>query len=101
MASALLRLESPTDIARTIAVEIVVPVYNEEAGLEESIRSLHRYLTEQFPVSWMVTIADNASRDQTWGIACRLAAELDGVRAVHLEQKGRGRALKATWAASD
>ena len=48
----------------------------------------------------MITIADNASRDQTWGIACRLANQLDGVRAVHLDQKGRGRALRAAWSAS-
>ena len=76
-------------------VEIVVPVYNEEHELEASIRRLHGYLSTRFPLSWVVTIADNASTDRTWGIACRLASELDGVRASHLEQKGRGRALRA------
>jgi Glycosyl transferase family 2 len=81
-------------------VEIVVPVYNEEAGLEGSIRRLHHYLTNQFPLTWTVTIADNASRDRTWDIASRLADDLSGVRAIHLDQKGRGRALQATWAAS-
>jgi len=68
--------------------------------LEASIRRLHHYLTERFPLSWVVTIADNASVDQTWGIACRLSTELEGVRAVHLEQKGRGRALRAVWLSS-
>ena len=48
----------------------------------------------RFPLPWIVTIADNASTDRTWGIACRLAAELDGVDALHLDQKGRGRALR-------
>jgi len=88
------RRDRPTD------VEIVIPVYNEEADLEASIRRLHGYLTERFPLTWLVTIADNASRDRTWSIACRLAQELEGVRAVHLDEKGRGRALRATWMAS-
>ncbi len=85
---------------QAVDVEIVIPVYNEEAGLEPSIRRLHRYLSEHFPLSWVVTVADNASRDRTWAIACRLAGELPGVRAVHLEEKGRGRALRAAWMAS-
>jgi putative flippase GtrA len=42
-------------------------------------------------------VADNASSDNTWGIACKLAKELDCVRALHLEQKGRGRALREAW----
>jgi glycosyltransferase involved in cell wall biosynthesis len=82
-------------------VEIVVPVHDEEEDLEASVRRLHAYLSRRFPLSWVVTVADNASRDRTWGIACRLAGELEGVRAVHLAEKGRGRALRATWAASD
>src|SRR5205085_11929374 len=68
--------------------------------LEASVRRLHSYLLDRFPLSWLVTIVDNASSDRTWGIACRLANELVGVRAVHLDQKGRGRALRAVWWAS-
>jgi putative flippase GtrA len=48
----------------------------------------------------VITIADNASTDHTWGIACRLAGQLEGVRAVRLDRKGRGRALRAAWSAS-
>jgi len=84
----------------TATVEIVIPVYNEEADLEASVRRLHTYLEERFPLSWSITIADNASTDRTWGIACRLAQELGGVQAVHLDRKGRGRALRTTWLAS-
>ena len=97
--ASLLSLEGST--GRRIAdVEIVIPVFNEEAVLETSIHRLHRYLSEHFPLTWVITIADNASRDRTWGIACRLAGELPGVRAVHLLEKGRGRALRAAWMAS-
>ena len=81
----------------TADVEIVVPVYNEQEALAASVHRLHRYLTEKFPLSWTITVADNASSDNTWGIACELAKELDCVRALHLEQKGRGRALREAW----
>jgi putative flippase GtrA len=48
-----------------------------------------------------ITIADNASTDSTWSLAQRLAAELPGVRAVHLAEKGRGGALRAVWSTSE
>jgi glycosyltransferase involved in cell wall biosynthesis len=81
-------------------VEIVVPVYNEAGGLDRSIRRLHRFLTDGFPFSWRVTIADNASTDATPEIARRLAATLARVHHLRLEQKGRGRALRAAWSRS-
>ena len=96
-----LTVEGTPDAQRVTDVEIVVPVHNEQQDLEPSIRRLHHYLTERFPLRWQVTIADNASQDQTWGIACRLATELDGVRAVHLAAKGRGLALRVAWLSSN
>src|SRR3954452_1231461 len=81
-------------------VEIVVPVYNEAAGLDRSIRRLHRFLLDGFPFSWRVVIADNASTDATPEIAVRLAAQLPAVRHLRLERKGRGRALRAAWSVS-
>ncbi len=80
-----------------IAVEIVIPVYNEQLDLATSIERLHNYLTRNFPLSWLITVADNASTDNTWAIACGLAQQLDCVRALHIPQKGRGRALRAAW----
>ena len=59
------------------------------------------YLREAFPFSARVTIADNGSTDATWAIATRLARELPEVRALHMEQPGRGRALRAIWSESD
>jgi putative flippase GtrA len=82
-------------------VEVVVPVYNEESDLEASIRRLHAFLTDRFPHSARITIADNASTDATPLIARRLSAELPGVTFQRLEQKGRGRALRSTWLGSD
>jgi putative flippase GtrA len=84
-----------------VDVEIVVPVYNEQPSLAGSVNRLHTYLTENFPLSWVITVADNASTDGTWGTACRLSNELEGVRAVRLAKKGRGRALRTVWSGSD
>ena len=78
-------------------VDIVLPVYNEEHDLEAGVRRLRAYLDASFPFPALVTIADNASTDATAEIARRLAATLTGVRALHLDEKGRGRALRAAW----
>jgi glycosyltransferase involved in cell wall biosynthesis len=81
-------------------VEIVVPVYNEESDLGASIERLHSHLTENFPFSWQITIADNASNDRTLEIANELSTRLGRVEHMHLAQKGRGRALRAAWSES-
>ena len=83
------------------AVDIAIPVHNEEGDLERSVRRLHDYLVSRFPFPARITIVDNASTDATWTIAQRLASESDGVRAIRLPEKGRGRALRAAWSASD
>jgi putative flippase GtrA len=82
-------------------VEVVVPVHDEEGDLERCVRKLHAYLSSSFPFAFRITIADNASTDGTWPMARRLAAELDHLRAVRLDAKGRGRALRAVWSSSD
>ncbi len=46
-------------------------------------------------------IADNASRDETGSIARQLAERLPATSVISLVQKGRGRALRAAWTASD
>ncbi len=82
-------------------LDVVVPVHNEEAALETSVRRLHGYLSRHFPYEFRITIADNASTDRTQRIATRLAVELSDVVAVRLEKKGRGRALHTVWSRSD
>jgi glycosyltransferase involved in cell wall biosynthesis len=93
-----------TEIAREAGVpvlDIVVPVYNEQSILADSVHRLHRHLREDFPFSARITIADNASIDDTAQIATELAAELSDVRVVRVPEKGRGRALHAVWSTSD
>jgi glycosyltransferase involved in cell wall biosynthesis len=82
-------------------VDIVLPVYDEEAILERSVERLHTYLSRHFPFTWRITVVDNASTDGTWRTAENLAAGLDHVRSVHLDRKGRGLALRTAWTESD
>lgn len=82
-------------------LDVVVPVYNEETDLEPCIRRLHGYLAAYFPYRFRITIADNASIDNTAAVAQRLKTEFPEVEAVHLAQKGRGRALNHVWTHSD
>jgi glycosyltransferase involved in cell wall biosynthesis len=83
------------------SVEVVVPVYNEQEALPKSIPALCAYLETYFPYRWSVVIADNASTDATLSVAEGLASAYPGVSVLHLEEKGRGRALKTAWLASE
>ncbi|MER8113526.1 bifunctional glycosyltransferase family 2/GtrA family protein [Streptomyces sp. NPDC094031] len=91
----------PASAAGTAVLDVVIPVYNEEQDLQPCVRRLHEHLTRTFPYAFRITIADNASTDGTALLAARLAAELPGVGVVRLEQKGRGRALRTVWSASE
>ncbi|WP_054812352.1 bifunctional glycosyltransferase family 2/GtrA family protein [Nocardia arizonensis] len=91
----------PNEAVITPVLDVVIPVYNEEADLGICVRRLHAYLSEGFPFPARITIADNASTDETMRVARMLADELDDVRVVHLDAKGRGRALRTVWERSD
>jgi glycosyltransferase involved in cell wall biosynthesis len=85
----------------TCVLDVVIPVYNEERDLPGSIRRLHRYLAAEVPYRSRITVADNASTDNTLAVARQLANELAGVDVIHVDAKGRGGALYAAWMASD
>jgi glycosyltransferase involved in cell wall biosynthesis len=80
-----------------MTVDIVIPVYNEENNLTWSISTLRVFLQDNLDVSWNITIADNASTDNTWEIARSLSEQHADVTCFHLDLKGRGRALRHAW----
>lgn len=80
------------------SVNIVLPVYNEEAELAASVATLARFSEKHLTdFSWHITIADNASTDSTRSIARTLSNKNSHVSLEHLSQKGRGRAVKHVW----
>jgi glycosyltransferase involved in cell wall biosynthesis len=85
----------------TPSLDVVIPVYNEERDLAPNITKLRDFLVQSCPYRWRVVIANNASTDRTLEIAQALAEQYPGeVTYIHLEEKGRGRALKRAWLAS-
>jgi len=83
-------------------VDVVIPVYNEEKDLEKSVLNLRQFLLDNVDYDWRIVVADNASKDHTLDIAKGLAERFPGqVGYVHLDQKGRGRALRKAWTESD
>ncbi|MGW3286147.1 glycosyltransferase [Streptomyces sp. NPDC001002] len=97
------QLPFPTPVSahhREPVLDVVVPVFNEQKDLEPSVRRLHAHLRETFPYPFRITVADNASTDETPHIAARLAAELPELEWLRLAEKGRGRALHAAWSGS-
>jgi glycosyltransferase involved in cell wall biosynthesis len=81
-------------------LDVTIPVFNEEAALEGSLRLLHAYLSSTLPHTFRITVADNASTDGTLQAAERVARELREVTVVRLADKGRGNALRTVWLAS-
>lgn len=89
-------------MAKKSSVEIVIPIYNEEKELYTSIRKLHAYLTGNLSsYTWNITIADNASVDNSLDIANSLKKTLLHISVVHINQKGRGKAVKKVWSKSN
>ena len=85
----------PTDVN---SFEIVIPVYNEEDQLEQSILTLHHFLSTKYPSSqWRITIANNGSRDSTKEIAVNLVEKHNNINYFHLDGKGFGKAVKSAW----
>jgi glycosyltransferase involved in cell wall biosynthesis len=83
-------------------VNVTIPVYNEEKVLEKSIFTLTKFLEKNFSeYTWEILIADNASIDKTLEVAKMLKNKYEKVNYIHLDQKGRGRALKKAWSESD
>jgi len=86
---------------KKLSVEITVPVYNEEDELEKNITKLFNFCTDNLKsYDWHITIADNASIDNTPIIASTLVKKNTRILYFRLEEKGRGRAVKRVWSQS-
>ncbi|MGV9770876.1 bifunctional polysaccharide deacetylase/glycosyltransferase family 2 protein [Streptosporangium sp. NPDC003464] len=70
------------------AVSVIVPAYNEEAGIEATVRSL---VNTGYPGALEVIVVDDGSSDGTAAIAASLG--LPGVRVIRQENGGKPAAL--------
>jgi glycosyltransferase involved in cell wall biosynthesis len=80
-------------------IAIVIPVLNEEAVLDRSVREVVRALKAMIEHGSVVHIVDNGSTDATPEIGRTLAAEFPEVRYLRIGMRGKGRAIRAGWEA--
>ncbi len=81
-------------------LNVTIPVFNEESRLPRSLPKVYQLLRDQNRFEYELVIADNASSDNTLECAREFAASHGDVRVMHLNEKGRGRALRRVWAES-
>jgi len=84
-----------------MTADLVIPVYNEAHVLEQSVHRLAAAMAGCRDFAWRVVVVNNGSTDGTECVGRRLAADLPYVRFIHLEAKGRGRALRKAWMETD
>jgi glycosyltransferase involved in cell wall biosynthesis len=77
---------------------VVLPTYNESLVIEENVKITLDYLARELSdYDWRVLVADNCSTDETIKIVERLSEQDNRVGFFHLDQPGRGGALKKAW----
>ena len=83
------------------SVEITLPVLNEEACLEKSVKHVIQFLDIHSLSNWSLVIVDNGSTDQTLSLAKKLETEFpDRIRVISINTKGVGAAVRVAWTSS-
>lgn len=84
----------PADAPGRPEVSILIPVYNEEEILEESVRDIVQGV-DALGVPYELVLCENGSRDRTVEIAQRLCGELPQLRLLRYPEPNYGGALAA------
>ncbi len=75
-------------------LSVVIPTYNEEPRLAESLEKVAAFLLSQ-PYAYEVLVVENGSTDHTLEIARSYAGKYPFMRVIEEKQKGKGRAVRA------
>ena len=76
------------------ALSVVVPAYNEELRLPDTLQQIFAYLDRQ-PFAVEVIVADDGSDDGTAAIVERAAERHRGLSLLSLDHRGKGFAVRA------
>lgn len=76
-----------------VSLSVVVPAYNEERRLPETLGQILRFLAQQ-PYPSEVIVADDGSRDGTAALVERLRAQHPSLRILRLDHRGKGYAVR-------
>lgn len=74
-------------------LSIVIPAYNEERRLPNTLRAVDSYISEQNYTTEVIVVV-NGSTDNTLEVAQEFAAEHNYVRVLHDHKRGKGRAVR-------
>lgn len=85
---------TPAALNEEPELSIVIPVYNEAAIVEDSLRGFYARV-EKFNRRFEIIVAENGSQDETAEIVRRLTQELPSVRLLQIHEPNYGKALRA------
>ena len=74
-------------------LSVVIPTFNEETRIADSLSSVIEYLQGQ-DYLWEVVVADDGSTDRTVGLVGQAIVDHPNVRILHLQHRGKGWAVK-------
>ncbi len=74
-------------------LSIVIPAYNEENRLPNTLEQVFHFLAKQ-PFASEILVVENGSDDRTFEIAQKFADRLQSVRVLRSEQRGKGLAIQ-------
>ncbi len=74
-------------------LSIVIPAYNEENRLPNTLEQVFHFLAKQ-PFASEILVVENGSDDRTFEIAQQFADRLQNVRVLRSEQRGKGLAIQ-------
>ena len=73
-------------------LSIIIPAYNEEQRLPETLKAIHDFLKKQ-AYQAEVLVVENGSNDRTLAIAQEYSRSMPEVHALHCEKRGKGVAV--------
>lgn len=74
-------------------LSIIIPAYNEEVRLPTSLEKLYAFLNSQ-TYTFEVVVVENGSQDRTLQVAQEFASRLKNIRIIHIDQRGKGLAIR-------
>lgn len=79
-------------------IVIAIPAYNEEQILKASMCALRDFCRSNISKhKWTIVVADNNSTDDTGKLGRELEEQYDKIEYLHVQEKGKGRAIRAVW----
>jgi len=78
---------------KPLLLSIIIPAYNEEQRLPQTLQTIHDFLVKQ-PYAAEVLVVENGSTDRTLQIGEEFSHKVKEVRALHCEQRGKGYAVR-------